>query len=117
MVPPPSPFKDADPDDVVVTRVSPGSVSDPGLEAWGVLRSERRMRMLTLDDHVPGAHVGDHLIDGPEYRVAYVGSDGCWQAEGTLRREPPPARVLEQILRLQAEHDARWEETERRRGG
>ena len=88
MRPAPSPLVEADPDDVEVTEVTMGF---DGLEAWGILRSE-----------VPLVRVGVELIpgryeDGPTYRVAYTDSRGAWQAEGTTRRESPPAPVMHQI--------------------
>jgi hypothetical protein len=96
-----SPFKEVDPDDVVVTHLEHSLVSMV-LYAYGYLRSEmthNQDTILARSVDPPPA-----MAPGETYRVAYQDVDGWWRAEGTLQRQRPPEPVMRQIEELLA----RW---------
>ena len=91
--PEPSPYKEVDPAEVVVDRLS-RSIFSGRLEAWGYLRSEME---------TTSWHTADDFRVGPteRYRIAYENDAGCWCSEGVTRYEPLPQSVLDQIHDLQ----------------
>jgi hypothetical protein len=70
-------YIDVDPSRVTVMQFQ-HSFTTGGLEAYGEI-------------HLPN---GESFIE----RVAYRDSMGYWQAEGTIRREPPPEPIMRQII-------------------
>lgn len=98
MNPAPSPFKDVDPRDVVVTKIT-RAILDGRHEAWGYLRSE--MQLVSFDITADRMRIINPTHEpGPTYRIAYEDCMGNWQAEGTTHREPPHDLVLRQITEI-----------------
>jgi hypothetical protein len=101
--PAPSPYREVDAADVIVTRVVRSGAAGL-LSAYGTLRSEDRVSYVLPIDPGEGedSFYEGSREPGPEYRVAHQREDGGWQAEQTNRREPPPEPVMSQVRRILA---------------
>jgi hypothetical protein len=90
--PAPSPYREADPRDVVVTSVERSFV-DGSLVAWGYLRSEMRISrgICTTTLEVLG------LEPGPEYIVGSSADGERWYQEGTINFTLLDEHIVQQI--------------------
>jgi hypothetical protein len=104
MQPAPSPYREVDSEDVVVTSVTRESFTHPGFVAYGYLRSEDKYVYSPFNISIdPRASILSMEIEhGPTYRVAYQDDLGRWTAEGVLRWEPLLESIMKQILLMMA---------------
>lgn len=101
--PPPTPYHDADPDDVVVTEVRRCfDRNGPYMEAWGYLRSEMRLSPdITTFSQLKHAIFPQDYEPSEEYIIGHSNIAGqTWYQEGDLIGTLLDESIVSQIERL-----------------